>query len=282
MARLPAGDQRRAGVTHIVTRTARALRNAFLSRGCRLFGPGFARDYLRFAWRARRMNSIGPGSLDIAGFRIDYANQSHALFLLHEIFVNAAYEFRAATERPRIIDAGANIGMAVLFFKALYPAAEIMAFEPDAQAFGLLSRAIASNRLTGVAAEQAAVTEHGGSVAFYSDPANPASIAASVDPGWGGPVREEVRALRLSDRITSPVDFLKLDIEGAEYGVVRDLVTTGKIMLVREAVIEYHHLPDQPGGLDQMIRSLTACGFTIEQKADAGALPIGVVHARRL
>ena len=172
--------------------------------------------------------------------------------------------------------------MAVLFFKALYPAAEIMAFEPDAQAFGLLSRAIASNRLTGVAAEQAAVTEHGGSVAFYRDPANPASIVASVDPGWGGPVREEVRALRLSDRITSPVDFLKLDIEGAEYGVVRDLVTTGKIMLVREAVIEYHHLPDQPGGLDQMIRSLTACGFTIEQKADAGALPIGVVHARRL
>src|SRR5262245_45483539 len=109
-------------------RTARVLRNAFLSRGRRLFGPAFALDYLRFAWRARRMDSTGPGSLDVAGFRIDYLNQSHALFLLHEIFVNAEYEFSSANVCPRIVDCGANIGMSVLFFKALYPDAEILAF----------------------------------------------------------------------------------------------------------------------------------------------------------
>jgi FkbM family methyltransferase len=257
------------------------MRNAFLSRGRQLFGLGFAFDYLRFAWRARRMNSIGPGSLDLAGFRIDFLNQSHALFLLHEIFVNAEYEFGATTARPRIVDCGANIGMSVVFFKALYPEADIVAFEPDAGAFTLLRRAIDTNRLRRVSAEQAAVTETGGTVAFYTNSADPASIVGSIDPSWSGGTREDVRAVRLSERITAPVDFLKLDIEGAEYGVIRDLVSTGAIRWVREAVIEYHDVASEPHGLDELSNALTTSGFRLERSASDGPLPVGVIRASR-
>jgi hypothetical protein len=47
---------------------------------------------------------FGPGAFDVCGFHVTYPNHSHALFLLHEIFVNAEYEFRADHDQPCIID----------------------------------------------------------------------------------------------------------------------------------------------------------------------------------
>ena len=53
--------------------------------------------------------------------------------------VNGLYAFVARDARPWIIDCGANVGMSVLFFKALYPAASVIAIEPDRAAFDRLS-----------------------------------------------------------------------------------------------------------------------------------------------
>jgi hypothetical protein len=76
----------------MTARIIRVLRNAFFSKGFELFGFPFARDYLRLAWRAsRRWGYQGPGRLKILGFRVEYLNQSHAVFLFHEIFVNAEH-----------------------------------------------------------------------------------------------------------------------------------------------------------------------------------------------
>jgi FkbM family methyltransferase len=259
----------------------RALRNALLSPGRRLFGPGFSFDYLRFAWRSRRLNSVGPGALTVAGMHVDYGNQSHALLLLHEIFVNAEYDFEPRTARPRIVDCGANIGMAVLFFKARYPDADVLAFEPNPAAFELLKRNIDANRLDSVVAEKAAVTEHSGTATLFRHLTDPSSVVASLDRSWGGDASEEVRAVRLSDRINGTVDFLKLDIEGGEYAVIRDLVNTGVIRWVREAVIEFHHVADQPDAVDRMTDSLRATGFDLAVKAHANSMT-GVIRARRL
>ena len=258
----------------------RALRNAFLSPGSRLFGPGFSRDYLRFAWHARNMNSTGPGSLDVAGFRVDYGNQSHALFLLHEIFVNAEYDFDTRAARPRIIDCGANIGMAVLFFKARYPNADVLAFEPNPASFERLVRNIEANGLESVQTERAAVTDHAGTARLYRDPNDPASVVASLDRLWGGSLGEDVRGVRLSDRITAPVDFLKIDVEGGEYAVVRDLVSTGAVRWVREAVIEFHQIAGQPDATDCMTDALKAAGFDLSVRTSAVS-PSGLIRARR-
>ena len=51
------------------------------------------------------------------GYRVDYFNRSHALFLVHEIFVNATYRFASRSARPSVIDCGSNIGLSVLFSK---------------------------------------------------------------------------------------------------------------------------------------------------------------------
>ena len=248
-----------------------ALRNAFFSPGVRLFGLRFSCDYLRFVWRAWRQGaSIGPGSLVVAGFDVDYWNQSHALFLLHEIFVNAEYDFETTSSPPRIIDCGANIGMSILFFKARYPDADILAFEADTVTFSRLVHTIDANRVSGVTAEQAAVTDHGGTVTLYRNHADPGSIVASIDRGWGGDAGETVPAVRLSDRIHGTVDLLKVDIEGAEYGVVHDLSSSGAIGWVREALIEYHNLPEMPGGAREDDRVARWGRFRSARKARRG------------
>ena len=254
----------------------RALRNAFFSAGRRLFGLRFSRDYLLFAWRAARdWGYGGPSALDFLGHRLEYFNQSDALFLIHEIFVNTAYTFESSNPRPRIVDCGANIGMAVLFFKTFRPDAEVIAFEPDPITFARLVRTVEVNGLRDVRLENAAVGDKDGTVAFYWQPIGSGGMTASVEPSWGGDTRQEVRAVRLSTWIQEPIDFLKLDVEGAEYDVVRDLIDTDAIRWVREAVIEYHALTARPDGVSQMIEVLQAAGFDVRATAADAENKIG-------
>jgi hypothetical protein len=90
-----------------------------------------------------------------------------------------------------------------------------------------------------------------------------------------------VRVARLSDAIDGPVDFLKLDVEGAEYGVVRDLASSGRLALVREAVIEFHAVASEPDGLTQMVRTLGASGMSVTVVADAVTCGSGLIRASR-
>jgi FkbM family methyltransferase len=262
----------------------RALRNAFFSPGRRLFGLRFSRDYLLFAWRAaRNWGYGGPGVLELLGYRLEYFNQSDALFLVHEIFVNAAYAFESADPRPRIVDCGANIGMAVIFFKALRPDAEVIAFEPDPTTFGRLVRTVELNRFRNVQLENAAVGDQDGTVTFYTDASGSGGMTASIERPLGGETRREVRSVRLSTWIQAPVDLLKLDVEGAEYDVVRDLIDTDAIRWIREAVIEHHAMARLPDGASQMIKALEAAGFVVVRvSAPDPESTVGLIRARRV
>jgi len=261
-------------------RLVRALRNAFFSEGRRLFGLRFSRDYLRLAWKAaRKWGDTGPGVISFLGYRVEYPNQSHALLLVHEIFVNGAYRFDGGNPRPRIVDCGANIGMAVLFFKAYRPDAQVIAFEPDPATYARLARSVEINQLPRVTLENAAVGEKEGLATFYGSRADPGSLTASLEPAWGGETAKEVRVVRLSRWIQEPVDFLKLDVEGAEYGVIRDLVETGAIRWIREAVIEYHELDAEPAGVPRMIEALRNTGLEVQVTADDQRT--GLIRARR-
>jgi hypothetical protein len=108
------------------------------------------------------------------------------------------------------------------------------------------------------------VTETPGSVTPFRNRSDAGSIVASVNQVWGGNDAETVRSVRLSDRINAVVDFLRIDVEEAEYGIVRDLVTTGKIRWVREIAIEYHHLVGVPNALPEMRYALSDSGFLLQ------------------
>lgn len=248
----------------LIRHACAAFRNAFLSPGARLFGWRFARDYLRIAWHvAGSWGDTGPGEARLLGFRLPYPNQSHAFALLHEVFVHTPYPLRRPTPRPRIIDCGANIGFAVLFFKAAWPNASVLAIEAEPSTFAWLQRMVGINDLRDVETVHAAVAGHDGSIALYGGAHDVGGITTSISPQRGGSVVQTVPARRLSTFIDGPVDLIKLDIEGAEYEVVEELAASGRLACVRELAIECHALPDRPNARAELVARLEADGLRV-------------------
>ena len=64
---------------------------------------------------------------DIVGYKVKFCDADLLFGLFNEIFLHHEYHFTAANETPHIIDCGSNIGMSVIYFKMLYPEAEIVA-----------------------------------------------------------------------------------------------------------------------------------------------------------
>jgi FkbM family methyltransferase len=267
---------------------AAALRNAFLSPGFRRFGPAFARDYLRFAWSAaRRWGDTGPGVLRWLGHDVRFTNRASMLFLVHEIFVGCAYDFEPARPDPLIVDCGGNLGAGVLFFRRRFPAARVVVVEPHPDAFRLLE---ANTRALGAGIEriEAAVTEDGAPTVLLAPPGDGASLMSTIDGGLelgiGSPARIEVPGLRLSDllaRMDREVDFLKLDVEGAEYAVLRDCRRTGALAGVREVAVEYHRTPSEPGGPAFIAGVLRESGFHDVAVEEGVSGADGMVRAKR-
>ena len=67
---------------------------------------------------------------------------------------------------------GANIGLSVLYFKRLFPACRIYAYEPDPYIFEILQRNVTEFHLTDVTLVNEAVAEFSGELGFKSDHAD--------------------------------------------------------------------------------------------------------------
>lgn len=177
-----------------------------------------------------------------------------------DIFVNRIYHFEAHRPDPLILDGGSNIGMSILYFKHIHPHARIIGFEPDPAIFPYLQENIASNGLTDVQLVQAAVTAQEGKLIFYSDGKYGSCLAkhmsGGIPEGWA---KYEVPCVRLRDYLTEPVDFLKMNIEGAEYEALAD--SADRLRMIRETVVEYHHLPGLPRTLHRILTLLHEQGF---------------------
>ena len=164
-----------------------------------------------------------------------------------EIFVRRDYAFEAKSDSPVIIDCGSNIGMSVFFFKYAYPNCRVIAFEPDPETFQVLKTNAEMNQWGNVELHNVAVFPTEGIIDFYSDPDRPGSLVMSTCRGRfsRGPDRpvtlHKVQARRLSPYIQEEVDFLKMDIEGIETAVMEELAQCGKLRLIRQMVLEYHH-----------------------------------------
>ena len=65
--------------------------------------------------------------------------------------------------------------------------------------------------------------------------------------------------MALSDYLDEPVDLLKMNIEGAEWDVLR--AAAPKLHNVRQMVIEYHGFPECGQKLHDILALLDECGF---------------------
>jgi len=201
-------------------------------------------------------------SQKMLGYKVSCFDRSTLIFLYREIFARQQYYFNSVNQRPIIFDCGANVGMATLYFKWLYPQARITAFEAEPNTFALLQKNVQENHLGDVETHNCAIWEQNGTVPFFIDPSTPGSLLMSTNQSRFSGERIEVVARKLSDFIHEPVDCLKLDIEGAEQCVLSELVRSGKIRIVRRLVVEYHHrIGNQNSCLANFLRDLEESGF---------------------
>jgi FkbM family methyltransferase len=158
--------------------------------------------------------------------------------------------------------------MAVLYFKWLYPDSEVWAFEPDPTAFSALQQNVASNHLANVSIHNIALWEADGNLELFVPGKSSGNLVASVSAARRVGVPVNVRCARLSSFVEREVDFLKLDVEGAELHVIQDLAESGKLRLIRQMVIEYHHnIPSEPAAMSRLLRFLEDSGFRYQISA---------------
>ena len=201
-------------------------------------------------------------SVNVAGYKLNYLNYHVFQYLFHELFLDQEYYFATSNKSPLIIDCGSNIGMSILYFKLVYPNSRILGFEPGDDAFSCLEKNIRDNDLQSVEVNKKAVSGNEGKIDFYYDIENPGSLAMSTIQERMPKQKKEVDAVHLSKYITEEVEFLKMDVEGAELGVMQELDNSGKLKYIKQMAIEYHHhIVRDEDGLSALLRILENAGF---------------------
>lgn len=179
-------------------------------------------------------------------------------FMYKEIFEQEIYKFSSKNTEPYIIDGGANIGLATIYLKKKYPGAEIVAFEPDPQIFKILKSNIETFRFNNIKLVQKGLWDKEAQLDFWSEGAD-AGLFSELDN------RSErsysIKTTSLKPFLSKPVDFLKMDIEGAETRVLRDI--KNELANVDRIFVEYHSFFGQPQTLNEIIDILTEAGYRL-------------------
>ncbi len=230
---------------------------------------GLLRAYLSVSAKElllHRLLGLRPQRQRLLGYSVRCTNFTALWLLIREIFVENCYAFEASRGDPLVFDCGSNIGLSVLYFKHRYPAARVVAFEPSPHTFRILEENLRRNAVCGVRAVNKALGREPGLASFYfsaDDLAEPSQGLVRNPRIRGLADCVEVPVVRLSESIDEPVDFLKIDVEGSEEGVLEDLVESGKMALVHGLALEYHHhLPPGTDKLSRVLRLLEEAGFT--------------------
>lgn len=203
-------------------------------------------------------SSRTPQSSKLHNYIVFYNNSEEYHLLKREIFTKDTYYFQSESPHPVILDLGAHIGIATLYFKHHYPDAKIIAVEPNPNSFALLQKNIFENQLTTIETIQCALSDGAEMVPFYKDatPQQWHSTAGFIEGAWTREQRSEkimVQTMLLAECITEPVTFMKMDIEGAEFQVLKQAGTA--LSFIQECVIEFH--PHRQQSLEALITLLS-------------------------
>jgi len=220
-----------------------------------LKNPGYLITYakIRSLYKCPRYTEIHS---DLLGRDIRAVDSMSLVFMYKEIFEKEIYKFQAESENPLIIDCGANIGLSVIYFNRLYPKSRVIAFEPDKKVFQSLQYNIASFDVDDVELISAAVWNNETVVEFFHEGADGGRIAVGDEPN-----KNLVKTVRLRNYLQEKVDFLKIDIEGAEHVVLadcRDLLKN-----VKNLFVEYHSFDNEEQNLDEILSILRLAGFRV-------------------
>lgn len=182
---------------------------------------------------------------------IRFDNSASLQTEIKNIFEQKIYDFKSDNQSPLVIDGGAHIGLFSLHVKQKYPQARIIAFEPDEYAFAILNANIKANGFNQVHTVKSGLFNQNTTLRFASNGADGGAIKADGSL--------EIQVVKLSEYITEDVDYLKLNIEGAELEVLEEIEP--KLHRIKELCLEYHGFPEIGQRLHRILNLLDRNGF---------------------
>jgi len=144
----------------------------------------------------------------------------------------------------RIVDVGANVGAATLYFALQFPAAEIWAYEPSPECFALLT---ANTRdMPRVRCINVGLLDRDGQATLYRGKGD--AVASSIgrsreQSAEGVPIELVAADKALAAAGLAAIDILKLDTEGCEVAILRSLAA--RLPQIGVIYVEFHSERDR-------------------------------------
>lgn len=221
------------------------------------------RSALRYAvWRARgnhddmRVRLRNGYVAEVRGGTGDY-------WILSEIFFNHQYVMPpgVAPDVLTVVDTGANVGYAALWFLGEYPGCRITAFEPLPHHVAQIEKHLTGNGLRERVELVAAAAATGDGTAVFQDH-GPETRPSEDGEGV------EVALVDWFERLPEgPIDVLKMDIEGGEVPLLEDPRFAAVAARTQVFVLEWHQ---DARGREWCVQQMERAGFTVTEGARYG------------
>ena len=219
------------------------------------------REPVRFTVRqARRQKDVGRYRLRSSEVVVYLRHNTPDVNTFDQIFQRGHYqpppqvdELLARVDRLNVLDLGANVGYFAAYVLAQRLDARVVCFEPDAANARLLRRSIEANPGRRWELVEACAATTDGEVRFTSGLFTHSRVAGTEEDGEVVPA---VDVFPYAER----ADYVKLDIEGAEWAILDD-PRFGSIA-ARVIALEYHeHLCPDPDPGRRAAAALEDAGF---------------------
>lgn len=228
-------------------------------------------------------------SCNIDGLTLAYRPNTHDKAILDEIWVEHYYdEDFPKGQKAMVVDIGAHNGyFSIYAARQTAVGSRIFAYEPTRDNFAILKHNLESNKIAQVSAHNTAVAGHNGQLELFLNAAHTGGHSVFRErvevygPGAARPIQVPCISLDSAfEAIGGPVDFCKIDCEGAEFEILLN-ASPDSLRRVRVYSIEFHEF----GG--HVVTELTGLFERHGFKCDASYLPskrgisFGKLHALR-
>lgn len=201
--------------------------------------------------RISKLGRYNPGITNLVSTNFQFVDSESFINQYIDIFEKDSLHFKTDKDDPLIIDCGANIGMSITYFKRLYPKSKIIGFEPDPKIFETLQKNLNCFGGKNLELHEKAVWYEQSTLSFTPDDADGGTIDKD------GTIK--VNAVNLNQFLQEEIDFLKIDIEGAEHEVLPAI--SNNLRNVKFLFLELHLDQSVPKQIEEILKLLRENSF---------------------
>ncbi|MFB0524156.1 MAG: FkbM family methyltransferase [Phycisphaerae bacterium] len=234
-----------------------------------LSGYGIGRFYLVRVVHNFIISHLKPNFVEVQGHKM-FLDSKDSLGLsitgIHEPFETELVK-KEIRKRDVVLDIGANIGYYTLIFaKLVGEEGKVFAFEPDPDNFALLKKNVQINGYQNVILVQKAVSNKTAKIRLYLSEENKGDHRIYDSHEHRKSI--EIEAIRLDDyfkNYNGRVNFIKMDIQGAEGGAIEGMTNLLKKNKSVKIMTEFWPIGLKRFGIDpeEFLKLLMQYGFKL-------------------